>query len=182
MTATDSASVTYATTLCGPLSYTISAASFPVLSIDNASGILTLESNDPTMVISPAETITISASLDDYPSIPAAAQTFNIEVVDSCATTMITITSSVVDMQALVSQGPAVQIVTATDSASVTFGGVPALCGPISYTISPTSYITLSLASDTLTLFSNDPAEVMGPQTITISALLDNYLGITAAS
>ena len=84
-------------------------------------------------------------------------------------------------MQALVDQGPIQHIVIASDSVSLT-DGVAACCGPISYSISPSSYSVLSLLSNTLTLFSNDPAEVISPQIITISAKLDNYLGITAAS
>ena len=92
--------------------------------------------------------------LDDYPLVSAATATFTIEIVDYCASTILSFNSAVTDMQALVSQGPIIQTVTAIDSASLIYGagdGV-SFCGGRSYTISPTSYTFLSLASDTLTL------------------------------
>ena len=73
---------------------------------------------------------------------------------------------------------------TAIDSASLTYGagdGV-SFCGGRSYTISPTSYTFMSLASDTLNLQSNDPTHAVGPITITVSATLDNYPSILPAT
>ena len=88
-------------------------------------------------------------------------------------------------MQATISQGVVTQSVRAIDTASIGYGNMDGvtLCGPRSYTISPTSYSFLDLTTDTLTLQSVDPAEATSsPIIITVSATLDNYPLISASS
>ena len=88
-------------------------------------------------------------------------------------------------MQAIVGQGAVTQTTLATDTESLTNGNMDGvtLCGPRSYSISPTSYSFLDLTTDTLTLQSVDPAEATSsPIIITVSATLDNYPLITASS
>ena len=73
----------------------------------------------------------------------------------------------------------------ATDSASTSYGLGDGFtfCGTRSYTITPTTYSFLTISGDVLTLVSTNPAEVTaGPVSIAISATLDNYPSIAAAS
>lgn len=51
-------------------------------------------------------------------------------------------------------------------------------CGPRTYTISNNPG-TLSISGDLLTLISTDPNDAIGTVTVTITASLDNYIGIT---
>ena len=81
--------------------------------------------------------------------------------------------------------GSILQTAVAKDTASTTYGAMDGttLCGPRSYSISPASYSFFSLSTDTLNLQSTDPTEVMvSPLMITITATLDNYPLITAAT
>ena len=88
-------------------------------------------------------------------------------------------------MRAYVNLVADTQTVIATDSASLTYGttdGV-SLCGPRTYSISPTTYSFLTLFGDTLTLQSTDPLEAtVIPITIKIEAKLDNYPAVAPAS
>ena len=87
-------------------------------------------------------------------------------------------------MLAYVNQGTETQTVLAKDSASTTYGTMDgfSLCGPRSYSISPTTHSFLSLLGDTLTLQSTDPSEATAsPITITIESNLDDYPAVPAA-
>ena len=139
-------------TLCGSRTYSISPLSHTFL--DLTSDILTLQSIDPNEATLSPITITMTVVLDDYPLVSAATATFTIEVVDYCASTILSFNPAVTDMQALVSQGPIIQTVTAIDSASSTYGAADGVshCGARSYTISPLSYTFLDLTAGTLTL------------------------------
>ena len=105
MLALDIASASYGNldgfTLCGSRSYTISPTSYTYLSL--AGDVLSLEStNTAEKTISPI-TITISAQLASYPTIPAVQQTFTIEILDHCdSTTLSSFTPVVSDMLAYV--------------------------------------------------------------------------------
>ena len=80
---------------------TTTTHSFLTLSSD----ILTLQSTDPAEATSSPITITISVKLDNYPDIPAAVQTFQIEIVDHCDTTTLSFDHAVTDMLAYVNLG-----------------------------------------------------------------------------
>ena len=78
-------------------------------------------------------------------------------------------------MVAYVSQGAFVQTATAIDTVGQTYANA-LFCGARTFTISPTTYAFLTLASGVLTLQSNIPAEATpAPMTITITAGLDSY-------
>ena len=97
---------------------------------------------------------------------------------DLCDTTALSFDPSVADMLAYVNSAAATQTVLATDSASLTNGNMDgvSLCGPRTYSISPSSSSILGLSGDTLTLLSTDPADVTtSPISITIRAGLLNY-------
>ena len=102
MIAEDLASTTYGAmdgiTLCGPRSYTVTPAS--LIFLDLTANTLTLLSTDPTEATSPLS-ITITATLVNYPLVPAATSTFTVEVVDYCASTTLSL-NSITDMQAFV--------------------------------------------------------------------------------
>ena len=94
MIAVDSAG----TTLCGPRTYSISPSSLNFF--DVTADTLTLLSTDPTEATSPLS-ITITATLVNYPLVPAATSTFTVELVDYCASTTLSL-NSITDMQAFV--------------------------------------------------------------------------------
>ena len=103
----DSASTSYGNgdgfTLCGSRSYTISPTTYPFLTISG--DVLTLESTDRTEATASPITISISATLDDYPSISAVSQLFQIEIIDHCDTTVLSFNPVVTDMLAYVKLG-----------------------------------------------------------------------------
>ena len=104
MLATDSASTTYGNgdgvTLCGARRYTISPTTYPFLSITG--DVLTLVSTDPSEATASPITITLSATLDNYPSILDAVQTLSIEILDHCDTTTLNLNPAVTNMLAYV--------------------------------------------------------------------------------
>ena len=84
-----------------------------------------------------------------------------------------------------VNLGAETQVVLAKDTSSTTYGNNDGqtLCGPRSYSFSPTTHSFLSLTGDTLTLVSTDPSEnTTSPITITMSVTLDNYSMVPAAT
>ena len=86
-------------------------------------------------------------------------------------------------MLAYINLAAVTQTVIAKDTASTSYGTMDGvtLCGPRSYSISPTTHSFLTLSGDVLTLESTDPAEATAsPLTITISANLDSYPDIPA--
>lgn len=82
--ARDSSSATYGNgdgfTLCGSRSYTITPSYPSILSLSSGNT-LVLSTDDISEVTAAPISITISASLDDYPWIPAVQSTFTIEIV-----------------------------------------------------------------------------------------------------
>ena len=83
-------------------------------------------------------------------------------------------------MVAYVSQGAFVQTATAIDTVGQTYANA-LFCGARTFTISPTTYAFLTLASGVLTLQSNIPAEATAvPMTITITAGLVSYPSVVA--
>ena len=80
MLATDSASTTYGNgdgfTLCGSRTYTILPTTYPFLTLSG--DLLTLVSTDPAETTASPISISISATLDDYASIPAVSHSFQI--------------------------------------------------------------------------------------------------------
>ena len=105
--AKDTASTTYGNndgvTLCGTRSYSISPTTHSFLTLSGDT--LTLQSVDPAEATTSPITITISATLDSYTSIPAAVQTFYIEIMDHCDTTTLSFDPALTDMLAYVNQG-----------------------------------------------------------------------------
>ena len=90
MLAKDTASTNYGNndgvTLCGTRSYSISPTTHSFLTLSGDT--LTLQSADPAEATTSPITITISATLDEHPGIPAAVQTFDISIsVNSTVTT-----------------------------------------------------------------------------------------------
>ena len=73
VSATDTASTDYGNkdgfTLCGSRSYTISPSTYSFLS--SVGDVLTLVSTDPAEATVTPLSITISASLDNYPAVPS---------------------------------------------------------------------------------------------------------------
>ena len=108
-----------------------------------------------------------------------------IQVNDPCDTTTLSFNPVILNMQAFVNLGPVTQTALALDTASTTYGvgdGLT-LCGPRTYSISPSIHSFFSLSTDLLTLMSTDPTEMtVSPLSITITATLDNYLLVAAAS
>ena len=104
MLATDSASTTYGNgdgfTFCGPRTYAILPTTYPFLTISG--DVLTLESADRTEATPSPITISISATLDDYASILAVSQSFQIEIIDRCDTTVLSFNPVVTNMLAYV--------------------------------------------------------------------------------
>ena len=138
---------------------------------------MTLQSTDPSEKTSTPIAIAISATLDSYPAIALASQTFTIEIMDLCDTTTLSFDPSVADMLAYVNSPAATQTILATDSVSLTNGNLDGVChcGPRTYSISPSSPSALGLSGDTLTLLSTDPTDVTtSPISITITAELVN--------
>ena len=82
-------------------------------------------------------------------------------------------------MVAFVDQGAVTQTAITIDSFGYTSGNA-LVCGDRTFSISPTTYTCLTLASDVLTLQSTNPAEVISPTTITITAELTNYQTVKA--
>ena len=76
--ATDSASTSYGTmdgvSLCGSRTYSIAPTTHSFLTLFGDT--LTLQSSDPAEATASPITITISATLNSYTTIPAAVQTF----------------------------------------------------------------------------------------------------------
>ena len=94
---------------------------------------------------------------------------------DACLTTILSFKPAVSNMVAYVSQGAVVQTATAIDTVGQTYANV-LFCGARTFTISPTTYAFLTLASGVLTLQSNIPAEATAaPITITITAGMVSY-------
>ena len=93
----DTASINYGTmdgtTFCGPRTYTISPTSNSFFSLTTE--ILTLQSTNPTEITTGPITITITATLDNYPLIPAASSTFTIEILDYCTNTVLSFSTTV---------------------------------------------------------------------------------------
>ena len=145
--------------------------------------VLTLQSTDPSEATTSPITITIEATLDNYPAI-AAVEAFEIEIIDLCDTTTLHFDPNVSAMTAYVYKAAATQTVLASDTTSTSYGTMDGVsfCGTRSYSISPTTYSFLSLSSDKLTLQSTNPADATtNPIIITISATLDNYSAIPAS-
>ena len=67
-------------TFCGTRSYSISPAIHSFLTLYGDT--LTLQSTNSAEATTSPITITISAKLDDYPDIPAAVDTFSIELLN----------------------------------------------------------------------------------------------------
>ena len=132
-------------TLCGPRTYSISPTTHSFLSL--AGDTITLVSTDPSEHTASPITITISVTLDSYPMVSAATQTFTIQVIDRCLSTSLN-TPNVSDLLAYVSQGPTSHTVTTTDTIGDTYGGASAatFCGPRTYTITPSTYSFLTFA------------------------------------
>ena len=84
MLAKDTASTNYGNndgvSFCGFRSYSISPTTHSFLTLSG--DVLTLQSNDRLEATTSPITITISAKLDDYPDIPAAVDTFSIELLN----------------------------------------------------------------------------------------------------
>ena len=87
-------------TLCGSRSYSISPTSYSFLSL--AGDVLSLVSTNPAEKTTSPITITISAQLDSYPTIPAVQQTFTIQILDHCDSTTLSFTPVVSNMIAYV--------------------------------------------------------------------------------
>ena len=106
MIAVDSASTTYGlmdgTTLCGPRTYSIGPTSYSFFSL--SVDILTLISTDPIEATSPLS-ITITATLDNYPLVSVATSTFTVELVDYCTSTTLNFDTAVINMQAFINLG-----------------------------------------------------------------------------
>ena len=77
---------------------------------------MTLQSSAASDATASLITITISATLDNYPAITPVTQTFDIEIVDHCTTTMLSFYPAVVDMLAYVYLAADTQTVVATDT------------------------------------------------------------------
>ena len=129
-------------------------------------------------------TITVTATLDDYVAVTAATATFSVEILNPCLSTVLSFSPTISDMIAYMDQGASSQTLLAVDTESQANGGDGVtFCGARSYAINPSTYSPLTLTSDTLTLVSTNMAEVtVAPITITVTATLDNYPLVTAAS
>ena len=81
-------------------------------------------------------------------------------------------------MLAYISQAAVTHTLSTPDTVSVSFSTID--CGSCSYTMSPAS-VGLTLSGDTLTLESTLLSEAHAPETITITATLDDYTSITSS-
>jgi len=83
-----------------------------------------------------SHSVTLSASLADYPGVPAVTKTFSAVLVDPCLKTNLSLGDQVLStMTSTVTQAAATQtFITAVDSAS-TSAGVTNLCGSFIYSI-----------------------------------------------
>jgi len=131
---TDSLSTT--TTLpnvCGAFEYVITQG-FTFISIDQAAGVLTVQTTNKALVGS--YTATLSASLLDYPAVPPAELMFAVTLVDPCLTTVLTLPTTLVTftISAYDGVGFTQTFMPATDTAANS-ALVPDLCGPRTYAV-----------------------------------------------
>lgn len=138
-------------------------------------------------------TATFSATLNDYPGVPAAQLTVAITLVDPCLTTVLTLPTALTSftISAFDGIGFTQTYMPANDSAA-TGALVPGLCGPRVYTIleaQPALFIPIVAPADgqqytsawTLPALSNSFADV-GVWTVTLQATLLNYPTIAATT
>ena len=136
-------------------------------------GLLTLHSEDISEITETSIELTVTAALTDYPA--TAIETFFVTVLDPCPGTSLSFDPIVENMIATINQGATTQVVKATDSVSFESGGNGlTICGPRSYSISPSTNTFLSLiGDDILQLESKDLNDfTASPLSITITAAL----------
>ena len=147
-----------------------------------------IQTTSPTDADTYAVTVTAEIPVETSPGSGVNISnsfTFQITVSDACPSSTLNFYPIVSDMFFYVNLGAETQVVLAKDTSSTTYGNNDGqtLCGPRSYSFSPTTHSFLSLAGDTLTLVSTDPSEhTTIPITITMSVTLDNYSMIPAAT
>ena len=111
---------------------------------------------------------------------------FVVNMIDPCKTTIHSFTQAVADMVAKVGQLPATQTVFAVD----TVGGITSICGPRTFSISPSTllpFFTFSPVmgdptSATLTLGTTDPTDATDGIMVTITAKLDDHPQVAPAT
>ena len=106
LTATDTASsagLGDGVTLCGARSYSISPTIYPFLSLNMAT--MTLVSTDTADITLSPVTITVTSTLDDYPSVPPVTASFSVEILDPCLSTVLNFDPAVNDMVATLNEG-----------------------------------------------------------------------------
>ena len=142
---------------CGQYNLIIEPSTFSFLSLTQNS-LLTLHSEDMSEVTENPIELTVTAALTAFPA-AATETTFFVTVLDPCLGTSLSFDPVVENMIATVNQGATTQVVKAIDSVSFEDGGDGlTICGPRTYSISPTTTHTfLSLiGGDTLKLESSD--------------------------
>ena len=101
--------------VCGGFTYSITSYTF--LTINQSTRVLALGSSNMAHIGS--YTVTLSATLTNYPTTPAATKTFTVTLVDPCLTTTLSLGAQVLsNMSSIVTQAAATQtFITASDSA-----------------------------------------------------------------
>ena len=80
--------------------------------------------------------VTLSASLSNYPARPAVNQTFTAVLVDPCLTTDLTLGSQVIPtMTSEITSAATTHTFTAATNSASTLAGVTNLCGSYTYSI-----------------------------------------------
>ena len=160
-------------TFCGLRTYTISPNNLTFLTL--TSDTVTLVTSDTNDAAATPSTITVTATLINYPEV-TITDTFTVTIIDPCLLTILSFYPTVADMIATINSGADSQTLIAFDTVSQANGGSVAYCGARLYTIS--TFSPLTLVSDTLTLVSTDMTEVT-TESITVTATLVNYPFIT---
>ena len=102
-------------------------------------------------------TVTVTISMTQPTTTLTKTFSFDINVFDTCLSTVLSFSPAVSNMVAYVNQGAVTQTVTTIDTAGQTYSN-SLICGARIFTISPATLPYLSLSSGVLTLQSTDPA------------------------
>jgi hypothetical protein len=178
-TPTNSISVSQSNSaLCGAYTFALSGT-YPYLTINSSTGLLTLSSNSLADV--GPHTVTLLVTLTSYPTITAASVTFTVTLNDPCPTTSISMTAP-----AAMTNGvtlPAASLTpTAPTNTVATQAAVTTFCGAYTYSLSGTyPYLTINSSTGLLTLSDTNMANI-GTHTVTLLVGLASYTSVPQAS
>ena len=79
---------------------------------------MTLASNNPSEATTGPVTVTITASLQDYPGVSSVSETIDVKIIDLCLSTSLSFNPMVSNMIAYPDSSTVSQVVTAVDTVS----------------------------------------------------------------